>query len=143
MKLALRTSLVLLLVGQFFGAAILGNGLAKDVPPQETNLAIFGAAGVMKVPHGVAMHAIQVLPILAVLLGLTSLTEERRTKIVAVASAGYAGLVAVAALQTFTGMAPFDFGVAAALLAMASLILLIAAFGRLLLGLRAVSSLVP
>ena len=64
------------------------NGLAIDMAPTETDLAIFGRAGVMKLPHAVTMHAIQVLPALALLLSLTELPERARRKVVWVGTAG-------------------------------------------------------
>lgn len=74
MALAIRVGLVLLLVGQGLGEAIIANGKAIDRPPTEVDLAVFGAAGAMKVPHAVALHAVQVLPLLAWLLDRASLT---------------------------------------------------------------------
>lgn len=106
MALAIRVGLVLLLVGQVLGGAIVANGTAIDRPPTEADLAVFGAAGAMKVPHAVALHAVQVLPALAGLASLTSMTERRRRSVVAVAAGGYAALVAASAVQTFTGRAP-------------------------------------
>jgi hypothetical protein len=42
----------------------------------------------MKVPHAVAIHAIQVLPALAWLLAFTALSEPRRLGLVRVATVG-------------------------------------------------------
>src|SRR5262249_61915076 len=71
-----------------------------------------------KVPHAVAMHAIQVGPALARLLGFTGLPERRRLGLVW-AAAGYGALVAVSVTQTAAGRAPFDLGPAAAALTLA------------------------
>jgi hypothetical protein len=60
-----------------------------------TGLTTFGAAGVMKAPHAVAIHAIQVLPALAWLLSFAALPEPRRLGLVRVAVLGYAVVVVV------------------------------------------------
>ena len=89
MALAIRVGLVLLLVGQGLGGAIIANGTAIDRPPTEVDLAILGTAGAMKVPHAVALHAVQVLPLLALVLGSTMLAERRRTQVVGAGALGY------------------------------------------------------
>jgi hypothetical protein len=103
---------------------------------QTLGLTTFGAAGVMKVPHAVAMHAIQVLPALAWLLGFAALAERRRLSLVGAATVGYGALVAVSLLQTAAGLAPSDVGVVGAVLSLLGVVLLGAAFGAALLALR-------
>jgi hypothetical protein len=108
MRVAVRVGMVVLIASQILGGAIIANGEIIDKDPLETDLAIFGAAGVMKLPHAVTMHAIQVLPILALLLATTSLPVRKRRNIVWVAAAGYTGLILAALLQTFAGRSPVD-----------------------------------
>jgi len=113
MAWAIRVGLVLLVFGQQLGGLLIRNGL------QATNYetaSIFGAAGLLKVPHAVTLHALQVLPALAWLLLFTNWPESRRTKGVIVAAAGYIGLAAVSVLQTFSGLAPIDLNLLTALL---------------------------
>lgn len=136
MKLAVRGGLALLFVGQFLGLAIILNARERDNDPAATGLNIFGAAGVMKVPHAVALHAIQILPLLALLLTLTSMEENQRRRIVVTAAGGYLGIAAVSALQTFSGLAPFDLTTVAGVIALVSLALLLTALVKLLMGLR-------
>lgn len=62
----------------------------------------------MKVPHAVTMHAVQVLPLLAVMLASTSLGARRRRRVMWAAAGAYTGLVIASALQTFQGRAPFN-----------------------------------
>ncbi|HSH23169.1 MAG TPA: hypothetical protein VK975_03820 [Acidimicrobiales bacterium] len=121
MALAIRAGLVLLLVGQVLGGAIIANGNAIDRLPTEAELAVFGAAGAMKVPHAVALHAIEVLPALAWVLGFASPGEGRRRFLVAVGAAGYAALVPASAAQTFAGLAPLDLAWPGAVLALVGL----------------------
>ncbi len=116
--------MVLLIVGQVLGVFIVINGLST-LDAGGTEPAVFGAAGVMKVPHAVVLHAIQALPLLAWLFLFTGWSERGRTRAVIAACAGYAGLVAASAMQTFSGLAPFDPGLSAALvLAVCSVFLL-------------------
>jgi hypothetical protein len=136
MALAIRAGLLILLIGQALGGLIIRNGLQIDMPPTQTDLAIFGRAGVMKVPHAISLHAIQVLPALALLLTFTRLSDRRRRSIVWMAAAGYLGLAATAILQTFSGRAPFDLTPMAAGLALISLILGAFALIRVVGGLR-------
>ena len=116
MALAIRAGLVILLVAQVVGGWIIQHGLGLAEQGVTDGLTTFGAAGVMKVPHAVAIHAIQVLPALAWLLSFAALPEPRRLGLVRIAVVGYAALVVVSVLQTVTGVAPFDVGVVAALL---------------------------
>jgi hypothetical protein len=90
----------------------------------------------MKVPHAVAMHAVQVLPALAWLLGFARLPDRRRVGLVWAATTGYGALVAVSLLQTAAGLAPLDLGVAAAALSLLGVLLLGVAFTAALLALR-------
>src|SRR6266540_2378219 len=125
-----------LLGAQGIGGWMIGHGVGPASDGVTQGLTTFGAAGVMKVPHAVAMHAIQVLPGLAWLLAFARLAERRRLGLVAAATLGYGALVAVSLLQTAAGLAPLDLGVATAALSLLGLLLLGAAFGAALLALR-------
>ena len=81
------------------------HGLGPAEEGVTEGLTTFGAAGVMKVPHAVAIHAIQALPALAWLLSFAALPEPRRLGLVRIAVVGYAALVVVSVLQTVTGAA--------------------------------------
>jgi hypothetical protein len=115
---------------------MIGHGLGVAETGQTDGLTTFGQAGVMKVPHAVSMHAIQVLPILAWLLGFAAVAERRRLVLLRAATAGYLALVAVSLLQTAAGSAPLDVGVAAAALYLLGVVLLGVAFLAALLALR-------
>ena len=136
MALAIRAGLLILLVAQAVGGWMIGHGVGPASDGATTGLTTFGAAGVMKVPHAVAIHAIQVLPALAWLLSFAALPERRRLGLVRIAALGYAALVVVSVLQAATGLAPFDVGVVAAVLYLLGLGLLGAAFVAALLALR-------
>jgi hypothetical protein len=136
MALAIRAGLLILLVAQGVGGWMIQNGAGPASDGATTGLTTFGAAGVMKVPHAVAIHAIQVLPALAWLLSFTTLTERRRVNLMGIAALGYVALVVVSLVQTATGMAPLDVGALAAVLYLLGVGLLGVAFVAALLALR-------
>jgi hypothetical protein len=136
MALAIRAGLLILLVAQAVGGWMIQHGLGLAEEGATDGLTTFGAAGVMKVPHAVAIHGIQVLPALAWLLSFAALTEQRRLALVRVAVGGYLALVVVSVLQTAGGVAPFDVGVLAAALYLLGVVLLGMALVAALLALR-------
>jgi hypothetical protein len=96
---------------------------------------VLGMAGQMKVPHAVALHAIQVLPGLAWLLSFTTLVERVRLRRVILATAGYTGLLLVNILQTFRGLAPLALDATALVTLLLSLALLLGAAALTLVNL--------
>jgi hypothetical protein len=136
MALAIRAGLLILLVAQLVGGWMIQHGIGLANEGATEGLTTFGTAGVMKVPHAVAIHGIQVLPALAWLLSFAALPERRRLGLVRVAALGYLALVVVSVLQTASGVAPFDVGLAAAVLYLAGVGLLGTALVAVLLALR-------
>ena len=137
---AIRASMALLVVAQIFGILIIAKVIdfqtGEFISEGTRSAYIFGEAGDMKVPHALTLHAAQVLPVLAWLLFFTNWSEIRRTQAVIVAAAGYTGLVAVSAFQTFSGVAPFDLSLGAALVFGISAGGLIVAYAAALIGLQ-------
>jgi hypothetical protein len=116
---------------------MIGHGVGPASDGVTQGLTTVAPAGVMKVPHAVAMHAIQVLPALAWLLSFTALPERRRLSLAWAATAGYGALVAVAVAQTAAGRPPFDLGPAAiAALTLLGAALVATAYAAALLALR-------
>lgn len=113
---AIRVGLILLVAGQVLGYLIVSNGTTQLMEQTGQAPNIFGVAGVMKMPHAIALHGIQILPFLAWILLFTTLSDSRRTQMVAIASGGYIGLVLVSTWQTFSGLAPFDLNLIASLI---------------------------
>jgi hypothetical protein len=136
MALAIRAGLLILLVAQGVGGWMIQHGVGPAGDGVREGLTTFGAAGVMKVPHAVGIHGVQVLPALAWLLSFADLPERRRVGLVRTAVLGYVALLAVSLLQVATGAAPFHVGVAAAALYLLGVALLGAAFVAALLALR-------
>lgn len=136
MALAIRAGLLILLVAQGVGGWMIGHGVGPASDGQSVDLTTFGAAGVMKVPHAVSMHAVQVLPALAWLVSFAAVNERRRLFLVRTAALGYLALVMVGLLQAAAGVAPLDLRAATAGLFVLGLVLLSTAFlaGLLALG---------
>ena len=89
----------------------------------------FGAAGALKVPHAVTIHAAQVLPALALVLLAVPGRELLRVRVVELGAAGYVVLVGATMVQTYAGRAPFDLDVATATLTFIGVALLLTSFG--------------
>lgn len=115
LALAIRLGLVLMLVSQGVGVQMIAEGGNT-----------FGSQGALKVPHAVTLHAVQVLPALALLLLASDTAERRRVRIVQLGATGYATLIASTMLQTYTGRAPLDLTLASSALAALGLALLVA-----------------
>jgi hypothetical protein len=80
------------------------------------------------VPHAVALHGLQVLGLLALILERSRLPEARRIQIVIVGIAGYADALGVAILQAFGGRAPVDLAPLTLVAALAAVVLLLLAY---------------
>jgi hypothetical protein len=94
MALAVRVGAATFLGAMAFGALMIARG---TILSRTGRLAeAYGTAGTFKPAHGVAMHGVLVLPLLAWALTFTRLDERRRTRVVAWASAAYLVLVAAA-----------------------------------------------
>jgi hypothetical protein len=105
MLLAVRAGLVLLVVSCLLGIWAGAHGdmqVAAGRPPE-----IVGAAGVVKFPHGVVIHAIQWLPFIAWAARRAGFGDRRRTILVAVATAASGFLLAYALTQTLAGRPRF------------------------------------
>jgi hypothetical protein len=106
MLLAARSGLVFLAVSCLLGVWISAYGdlrSAAGLPPET-----YGAAGVTKFPHGMAMHAIQWLPLLAWAARRAGLAEPRRLRLVACSTVGTALVLGYALVQTLAGRDRFD-----------------------------------
>ena len=108
MLLAARAGMLLLLVSCLLGIWVGMHGETRiDQGLDPTRL---GVAGVPKFPHGVVIHAVQWLPALAWAARRAGLAEPLRWRLVALAGAGSALLLAFALAQTALGRARFDVG---------------------------------
>ena len=76
-------------------------------PPEEM---VFGAAGSPKVAHALGLHSLQVLIVLAVLLGAGSLRPAARTAALAFGAMGYAALFGAVTTTAYAGRSLTDPG---------------------------------
>jgi len=120
---AIRVGLVLMLVSQAVGVQMIAEGGNT-----------FGASGALKVPHAFTLHALQVLPALALLLVVAAFTERQRLEIVALAGIGYGLLIGSTMVQTYGGLAPLEPSNLATSLAASGLVVLAVCLGITLRG---------
>ena len=125
---AIRVAMVLLLIGQGLGGILLSNGFANTGPIGDAS--IVGVAGQLKVPHAVAIHGLQVLLVLAVLLERSALTAARRMGAVILCAVGYTILLLVSAVQAFGGRAPLDLSTLGLVASVAAALLILWAYAR-------------
>lgn len=104
--LAARAGMVFLTASCLIGFVILLYGQHQASLGKDPEL--FGKAGVMKFPHGIAIHAIQFLPILCWIMAKLKIRLDRRYQLVGWTSASIAALMAFSLIQTAGGRARFD-----------------------------------
>jgi hypothetical protein len=117
---AVRSGAVISLVGLGLGGLMVGAARGDGgagahtvgLPDGGPGMALTGwstVGGDLRIPHFVGMHALQVLPLLAALLGVLGHRLPRlgrpevRARLVLVAASGYAGLVALVTWQAERG----------------------------------------
>lgn len=115
LALAIRAGLLLMLLSQAVGVQMIAEGGNT-----------FGAAGALKLPHAVTLHAVQVLPALALLLLVSDTAERHRVRVVALGTVGYACMITATMVQTYGGRSPLDVGVVPVVLALIGFALLVA-----------------
>lgn len=128
LTLSVRAGMVLLVAGQVLGAAIIGVGEPAVLSGNEAAVfgpegVVLGAAGILKSPHGIALHAIQVLPLLGWLVQRSSWSDVRRRHAVWSAGIGYSLVLAVSVFQAYTGQAQFALSIGTLAAALAGVLL--------------------
>ena len=113
LAIAIRLGLVLMLASQAVGVQMIAEGGNT-----------YGDEGALKVPHAFTIHAVQVLPALALLLLASDFAERRRVRILALGATGYAVLIASTMIQAYSGRSPLDPAVLSSALALLGLGLL-------------------
>jgi len=132
---AIKLGLGLVVAGLAIGGIILGEGLRQRETGPVSSPVVFGDAGVMNVPHALAIHALQVLPVLGWLLLFSRWDQRRRTRLVVCAAAGYALMIGASVAQAAAGRAPLDPTIGHALPLMAGATLVAGAYLVALRGL--------
>jgi len=93
LRLAIRMGLSILVAAQLVGAAMIARGMLLVFSGNAQ--AAYFTAGSLKPTHGIAMHGILVLPLLAYGLSLVDWPEQRCLHIIRIASAAYVLLTVV------------------------------------------------
>jgi len=122
---AITSGMLLLVTSIVFGIVMIIN-----------NSNTIGLFGQMKVPHALALHAPQVLPILALLLNSTKFSETKRIRFVIVGVLSYSALVGITAVQAFNGHATVELSLPMMVIFLTSAALLGITFLWVLSGLR-------
>lgn len=104
-KLAIKSGLTFLLISIGIGFAISFYG--QQLMEQNRNPSIYGDSGVMKFPHGVAIHAIQLFPAILFLLKRKGLDEHQRTAVLQTAIVAIVFFLAFSIYQTLIGVGRF------------------------------------
>jgi len=105
--LSIQGGLSLLVVSCVLGivATLLGErNLEQGLLPET-----YGKAGVLKFPHGVALHALQLLPVAAWLVRQAGGSVQASLGMVTSLLAGQVLLLVMSCLQTFAGRSRWDF----------------------------------
>ncbi|MBL1085099.1 hypothetical protein JK359_24545 [Streptomyces actinomycinicus] len=97
MPLAVRSGFALLLVALASGAAMIARGVVLTRTGHQE--AAYHSTAPLKPLHGISLHAVLALPLLAGLLSRTPWSERTRRRIVAAAAGCYAAAVALAAVR--------------------------------------------
>lgn len=108
---AIRLGLASVVAGQAIGGVILAEGLGQRETGPVSSPVTFGEAGVMNYPHALAIHALQVLPVLGWVLLFSRWGERRRMGLVLSAAAGYAAVIGASVAQAAGGRGPFDLSI--------------------------------
>jgi xanthosine utilization system XapX-like protein len=107
--IAVLAGLGLVLVGSALGGDLMQRGLAyveaNDAVPAAVTI---GVAGSGKVAHAVALHGLQVLGLLALLLGRSELRPAARTRAMTCSALGYVALTVLVAAQAYAGLSMLD-----------------------------------
>lgn len=132
--LAIRAGMIFLLIGQILGGLILANQFSSGGPIASAS--IVGAAGELKLPHALALHGLQVLAILALIIERTAVPDRAALIAIGCCTVGYTLVLAAATLQTYSGLAPLALSPLALAASLAGAILVAGPYLRGLVALR-------
>ncbi len=102
LRIALQIGFVVLCGAMAVGATMIVRGMMLVFAGEPARA--YATGGALKPTHAVTMHAILVLPALAWLLSFADWSEQRRRRVVLMASAAYVVLVAVVAVGNIAGV---------------------------------------
>lgn len=107
--IAALVGLGLMLVGSAIGQGLINRGFAVVEETGDVPFAVtIGLAGSGKLAHAVALHGLQVLAVLALLLARSGLAPPARTRVMAIGAVGYAGLTGLVTGQAYAGLSMLE-----------------------------------
>ena len=130
--IAIIHGMLMLTISCVIGFVILGLGFYQQ--SEGLDPSTFGKAGVMKFPHGMAIHAIQWLWGIAWLSAMTNSKHGLKNRLIVSASYGFWGLLLFSLIQTFSGRARFDVSFFQSLLLIVSSLLVFIPSGLVVLS---------
>lgn len=141
---AIKIGLLILLAGQGFGMWIITNadhilgGAAVELPAGISfeDASTYGLAGNMRLIHFLALHAIQFLPLLAILTQYTEWSEAKKRNVLLLAAAGYIGLMIVVFDQIYNGLSLFDLNIISAFGLFGAFALMVVSYLTTYIGMR-------
>ena len=114
MRTGIRAALVLLVFSQISGQLIVLHGTSvvwpegKFVAAEIARAGTYGAAGNLKLPHAIALHGLQLLPLLGALAVRLNWSPLAGRFWIALAGVGFFGVALTTQLQAYTGRAMAD-----------------------------------
>jgi hypothetical protein len=103
---SVRAGMIFLVASCLVGFAISSYGYRRIADGLDAE--VYGAAGVTKFPHGIAIHALQFLPLAVWALRWLGLKPERRILTIRCLAISFALQFAFACFQTINGLARFE-----------------------------------
>ncbi len=125
LKLAIRGGMAFLMVSCLIGFLILLYGNSQIAIGGDPSTV--GQAGVAKFPHGVAIHAIQLFPLLCWLMSKLEIPLNQRFRITALCIASTGTFLVFSLFQTLNGKSRFDLDAVGGVLLLGSMVLLLPA----------------
>ena len=106
LQLAIRGGMTFLMLSCLIGFWVLFNGQYQLSSGRDPST--FGEAGVTKFPHGVAIHAIQLFPILCWIFQILGVSLTQRVRLIRFSVGALGGLLTFSLVQTLLGKPRFE-----------------------------------
>jgi len=135
LRAAFRGSLLIFAAAQISGQFLAVHGSnavlidGQFIAGNLATAATYGAAGNLKLPHALALHAIQAIPLLAVLLSRLAIPATFASSAIWTSVLGFAGLVSLMQYQALLGRSPADLAAPATLILGTALTLFLLPWG--------------
>lgn len=132
LRVAIRIGFLALCGAVTVGSVMIAKGMSLVFA--QNPQAAYVTGGALKPTHAVTMHAILLLPALAWLLSFVAWSEQRRLRLVLLATIGYVLVAAVVAVENFDNVELRDMPFLAAALALLGVLLLVGSGTAALIG---------